>query len=544
MRSRPALVAVLCALPLTLVLPASPAGAATASNGARCTIVGTAGNDRLSGGTGNDVLCGLGGNDTLIGNGANDTLDGGYGNDRLIGGPGNDAEYGGPGNDLLTGEDGGDNLQGGADSDDLDGMGGSDTQAGGTGTNFCTPDPADRSVQQCVYDTAAPTAVAATVSTQSLDVTDANRSLTYTLRLRDDTGITMVQVQAFAGNSFPRLVAGNARDGYWRGTSVAPRYLPEGSFGLEVDVTDRIGRGGNRYFPDLVTIVDRNPDLARPELVHYALSSGTVDTRTTASSLTVIAKVSDDASGASTVYACPSHQFQDGWRMAGPCTGMTLFSGTTQYGYWRATVPFAAHSFAGDWDLDIWTSDRVHQGSPAYWYGPEHYSSTINGPGGNDWPTVHPIPSSGGRITVLGSGDSYAPVLSAVAIAPASIDTLAQAQHVGFDVHASDVEGINKVHLTVSGPEGSGSQAQIAWLSLDAPSSGTASEGTWHFDVVFPQGAPPGRYDVQVSITDLSHFRSWVSATMPGAGQNNTTPFTAAQTPGSEGVVTVVPRSS
>ena len=77
--------------------------------GRRCTIVGTAGPDRLIGTPRADVICGLGGNDVIEGRGGNDILSGGPGRDRILGGPGNDTVYardgerdtiyGGPGRD-------------------------------------------------------------------------------------------------------------------------------------------------------------------------------------------------------------------------------------------------------------------------------------------------------------------------------------------------------------------------------------------------------------------------------------------------------------
>jgi Ca2+-binding RTX toxin-like protein len=76
--------------------------------GAVCTIVGTAGNDRLRGTAGNDVICGLGGNDIISGLGGNDTIDGGKGNDTIDGGAGNDVLIGGAGNDKLVGGSGSD----------------------------------------------------------------------------------------------------------------------------------------------------------------------------------------------------------------------------------------------------------------------------------------------------------------------------------------------------------------------------------------------------------------------------------------------------
>lgn len=69
---------------------------------AECTVLGTAGNDRLQGTAGDDVICGLGGNDVLSGSAGNDTLYGGAGNDTLAGGLGDDQLRGERGSDTAS----------------------------------------------------------------------------------------------------------------------------------------------------------------------------------------------------------------------------------------------------------------------------------------------------------------------------------------------------------------------------------------------------------------------------------------------------------
>lgn len=68
-----------------------------------CTIVGTAGDDRLTGTAGDDVMCGLGGDDVVSGRSGDDRIFGGAGDDRLRGGPGDDVLVGGPGRDRSDG---------------------------------------------------------------------------------------------------------------------------------------------------------------------------------------------------------------------------------------------------------------------------------------------------------------------------------------------------------------------------------------------------------------------------------------------------------
>ncbi len=89
-----------------VLLPAALGGSVARAAGValpECSIVGTAGDDRLVGSAGNDVICGRGGNDVLFGRGGHDLLIGGDGDDRLSGGPGDDLLLGGPGRDRLFG---------------------------------------------------------------------------------------------------------------------------------------------------------------------------------------------------------------------------------------------------------------------------------------------------------------------------------------------------------------------------------------------------------------------------------------------------------
>lgn len=116
----------------------------TSSGTARCTIVGTAGADRIEGTPVRDVICALGGNDRVhAGAGADlvsgasgrDALFGQLGNDQMSGGSGADYLSGWRGRDRLFGAAGADLLRGGLSNDRLDGGSRADRLVGGAGAD-------------------------------------------------------------------------------------------------------------------------------------------------------------------------------------------------------------------------------------------------------------------------------------------------------------------------------------------------------------------------------------------------------------------------
>ncbi len=586
---------------VTTAAPAS--SAVRAANGAICTNVGTSGADTLTGTAGRDVICGLGGNDRLSGAGGDDVLDGGSGadslaggvghdvllgglgsdvlggadgNDRLLGGDGRDRILGGNGNDSVSGGASGDNVAGGAGSDtlsgrigddiltggtgddrvvggsgndDLDGGAGRDGIDGGDGTNWCTVDPLDTTRDQCVHDVTKPTAELASVTPTVVDVTSAPKRAVVRVRVMDDTGIVRVQFNAqdMEGGaavrvSEPLLVSGTVRDGIWEGIAMVPQWSPPGTLDIHVFATDRVRRSGDGDFVDALTVVDRNPDTELPRVAALSITSSTgalpVDVRSADRTVTVSATITDDASGADYVSLCLDRPTATGYGQSGACGNLRLVSGTGRDGIWRGTMTIARGSVGGNWNVRLNVFDNAHV-DDSTWYGPDTFpQSPEHCPECSD-PRVNQLPGGSGRFAVLGTWDSTPPVLKTVTISPATVSTLAGPATVTVSVRATDAEGILRVGASPSALEPWDGPPDIAYVELDAPTSGTRTDGVWRLRFTLPQGFPSGKYPLQIWVEDLTHWRSHVTPTSWYAQDPDQIVLGPAELGTSDGAITV-----
>lgn len=85
-----------------------------------CSLLGTAGDDRLLGSPGDDVICGRDGDDILRARGGTDVVYGDAGDDVLLGGAGGDVLRGGADDDRIVGGPGRDRIEGGPGCDTID----------------------------------------------------------------------------------------------------------------------------------------------------------------------------------------------------------------------------------------------------------------------------------------------------------------------------------------------------------------------------------------------------------------------------------------
>ena len=115
---------------------------------------------------------------------------------------------------------------------------------------------------------------------------------------------------------------------------------------------------------------------------------------------------------------------------------------------------------------------------------------------------------------MLGVEDVLAPVVAAVEVSPATVDTRVRSAVVRVSVRVTDEDG--GVQRVTAWPRGGDVDDRI-WLpvvELREPTRGTRADGWWDLDLTLPQGLPPGAYPVDLFVEDLTH---WVHVS-PGPG--------------------------
>lgn len=558
------------AVAVVVVAPSPSTAAHYTSNGVRCTVVGTAGNDVLTGTSGRDVICGRGGNDRIsarrgddlvdAGPGedvvdaglGNDVLQGGKGSDSLDGGAGPDRIDGGSGRDAVSGRGGADVLRGGADadrvsgdagSDDVAGDGGADELSGGAGDddvdggtgddlldggpdgddvdggpgfNVCdVPGDPDDTQVRCVLDEAQPAVESVTATPSVVDVSEEVGFVEIEAHITDDTGVARAQL----GPSIANRVSGTPRDGIWTAWIRVPRFSEPGPRDLTVFVRDRVGRTASPDFAEVYDVTNSVVDHEMPVLQSLSLDRTDVDVRTRSASITATAHVTDDLAGPKNIFLCPAHAFPTGepsFRQSGGCSYMPRVSGTRTDGVYEATYVVEKGAPSGTWNFFVWIDDGAENLPTDFWYGPDQAASLP------DWLKDQEIPDGGGVFTVVGTPqDLNAPVLTSVRVTPGAVDTSNGAVEVTVDIAATDLEGVTETGISVTGYPGypdNHSWAEtldIAWVQDFDLVSGTREDGVWRATFVVPGGTPSGEYFMQVIVRDSSHFESWMS---PGSG--------------------------
>jgi hypothetical protein len=253
-------------------------------------------------------------------------------------------------------------------------------------------------------------------------------------------------------------------------------------------------------------------DTEPPRLTGLSFGPNPIDVTAGARTLTIEMRVTDNLSGASSVFGSvtsPLNRQQISFFA-------TLFSGTFQNGVWRGTVEIPRYSDAGDWTMEVglWdaVTNRVSLNAAAL--------------------RALRFPAD---LKVLSVPDVQAPRVTGIRITPASVNVSSAPQTVTVDLTLTDdVSGVRlgqprfgETVLTVLGPA-PGFQVHGAFSTQFTLVSGTVLNGTWRTTITIPRYSQPGTWGINVFLVDNANNRaSYPTSTLPPPSSFEVTSFPA-----------------
>lgn len=380
-----------------------------------------------------------------------------------------------------------------------------------------------------VADVTAPSFVSVTITPPSVDVSNGAKTVIVSAQIRDAgrSGVSQFSVTATAPTSGPfatcnpasTLTSGTRDDGVWSCTLTIAKGAVGGDWKIAVAATDAAGNQRALGQAELIaanfstkfTVVSSSPDVTPPVVVALTVTSGSVDVTSGARTVTVSARIQDEAAGSGVASFFVSATAPTQPRPVTNCqAGAPTPPGTTMDGVWSCTLTFPKGATPGDWTLDLMASDaafnQLKMGQTAL--------------AAANFPT---------KITVVSSTpDQSPPVFTALTLSPSTVDVSTSSQTVTVTAHLTDSNSGVVSFAFSAALSGSTTKVQCG---ATVPSAGTNADGDWTCTVTIPARAAPGDWLITVTATDAAGF-----------SQTYGPPATVAFPPGFPTRITVVSR--
>ena len=218
----------------------------------------------------------------------------------------------------------------------------------------------------------APTVRSVRLSSATIDTRRHARTLTLRIRATDDSGIATMQAGLWGSpvrstTAHLRLISGTTADGTWIGRIRVPRWQGSSIAKLGIELTDVVGR--YRFMgpkalkaigqPGTVRVVSRE-DPEVPKLRLRSVTPRSLDVRTGAREVTVVARVTDRGSGARRV-SLSLYGPESGNGAESINTALRRVSGTRYDGVWKGTAILPPCQAApGKWQIIVSASDAAN----------------------------------------------------------------------------------------------------------------------------------------------------------------------------------------
>jgi IPT/TIG domain len=349
---------------------------------------------------------------------------------------------------------------------------------------------------QGTEDNEAPVLTALSFSPKNVDTTSSAATVTVTATITDNlSGLASASIgfrspkgRFTTGHTTLTRISGTATSGTYEAQVTFPRYVERGVWNVStLQLVDNVGnesvlipvRLQAKGFPGAVTVEGTVEDAEPPAVTGLTIEPSSVNTTSSAQTVTVKAQLTDNLSGV----AGGSIQFQspNGKQFTSKAT-FSKVSGSELNGSWKAEVPFEQFTQAGTWKVSSMVlTDGV--GNEAKLTGSQLEAKALPD-----------------NVSVTSTEDTEAPVLVSLALAPASVETTSSAQTVTATAEITDnASGFARGSIDFKAPTGEHITQPVSFVRV----SGTATKGIYEAKATFKQYIQAGTWTVSdVSMVD------------------------------------------
>ena len=340
-----------------------------------------------------------------------------------------------------------------------------------------------------------------TISTTSVDVSSSSQDITFSLKVKDESGVTYypgageaaIYPSGFSADQMSAvndwvLKSGDNKDGVWEITITVPQgqlsgnyYFSTGSF-RDANGSSSACNSNGSYCggPYPLIAVDNGLETNPPELSDLTISTTSVDVSSSSQDITFSLKVKDESGvtyypGAGEAAIYPSGFSAD---QMSAVNDWVLKSGDNKDGVWEITITVPQGQLSGNYYFST-GSFRDANGS----------SSACNSNGsycGGPYPLI----------AVDNGLETNPPELSDLTISTTSVDVSSSSQDITFSLKVKDESGVTyypgagEAAIYPSGFSADQMSAVNDWVLK----SGDNKDGVWEITITVPQGQLSGNY--------------------------------------------------
>jgi len=345
-------------------------------------------------------------------------------------------------------------------------------------------------------DVTPPQLQALTITPTSIDVSAAPQTVTVNMGVTDNlSGVSRVMATFVSPKGTIAESPASSIDGFnYTATVTIPRYAANGTWLLRVTLVDAVTNTAlilpstlqTRGLPFAISVTSTPVDIAYPVPVGISFSPAVVDVSNQAQNVTVQVRVNDDLSG---VYVDPTFNSTFSLILQSPSGAQIRLSnpdfvvtGTPQASIWQAAFQVPRYADAALWSVVLLRVADV-AGNVNFW--------TQGGLSNVGVTTQLAVTSTvSDRTPPTLAGFSFSPTFINTALGPQTVNVKLNLQDNLSGVDFADRTYFNRLFFT--SPSG---QTVAAFKPSFALTSGTALNGQWQTNMVFPQFSEAGTWN-------------------------------------------------